>query len=303
MLEGVPMTYLTALWFAALQGITELFPVSSVAHAVLLPAVFPLQVDLEGLLPFTVMLHLGTALALLLFYWRDWWTYAWSLVDRRFDTERQVLFRLVVATLPAALIGFIFLKALRNHFTSATSAAFFLIVNGLIMLMADRRRLHLRQQEQTKTSLGKARETAQQHSDVRASEKEIAKLGLMQSLLIGTAQSLALIPGFSRSGMTMVAGLFAGLSYAAAARFTFLLATPIILGAGVVEVPRLFKPEFQHLMGPSLVGGLAAGIAAYVSVWILTRYFRQHEVQAFLPFAIYCILVGGGVLLYLSFLA
>lgn len=297
------MTYLTALWFAALQGITELFPVSSVAHAVLLPAVFPLRVDLEGLLPFTVMLHLGTALALLLFYWRDWWRYAWSLFDHTFHIERQVLIRLVVGTFPAAFIGFIFLKALRNHFTSAKSAAFFLIVNGLIMLLADRKREHVRAYNQTKASLTDAKETSEHAGDKRTSDREIAELGFLQSLLIGTAQSLALIPGFSRSGMTMVAGLFAGLSYAAAARFTFLLATPVILGAGVVEVPRLFKPEFQHLMAPSLVGGLAAGIAAYVSVWILTRYFHQHEVQAFLPFAIYCILVGSGVLLYLSFLA
>ncbi|MGO0122951.1 undecaprenyl-diphosphate phosphatase [Desulfothermobacter acidiphilus] len=283
------MSYVTALWFAIVQGITELFPVSSVAHAVLLPAVFSLPINLEGLLPFTVMLHLGTALALLLFYWREWTGYLISLLGQGEVEKRQVLLRLVVATLPAALIGALFLKALRAHFPSATSAAFFLIINGLILWMGDRQRSRALARRKVSTSRG-------------GEDAEIVGLSWGACLFIGLAQSLALIPGFSRSGMSITAGLLSGLSYEAAARFAFLLATPIILGAGLVEIPRLFHHGFADLLGPALVGGAGAGLAAYFSVWILTRYFHTHEVKALRPFALYCILMGLATLCYLKFL-
>ncbi|MBX6394475.1 MAG: undecaprenyl-diphosphate phosphatase [Alicyclobacillaceae bacterium] len=279
------MTWVQALWFAVVQGITELFPVSSVAHAVLLPAVFRWPVDPEGLLPFTVMLHLGTALALLLFYWREWLGLVGSLFHRRAPEKRKVFFLVVAATLPAAIIGGLFEKPLRAHFPSAASAAFFLMVNGVILWVGDRQRRRVAARSRMFRWAGRE-------------DEQIARLGYGQSLLIGLAQCLALIPGFSRSGMTMIAGLYAGLGYEAAARFAFLLATPIILGAGVLEVPKLLHDQHRDLLGPALVGGVAAGIAAFLSVWILTRYFQHREIRAFRPFAIYCLAMGLAALLY-----
>ncbi|MCL6577021.1 undecaprenyl-diphosphate phosphatase [Kyrpidia sp.] len=279
------MTWIQALWFAAVQGITELFPVSSVAHAVMLPAVLHWPVDPDGLLPFTVMLHLGTAFALLLFYWREWLSLIGSLFHSRAPEKRRVFVLLVVATIPAAVIGGLFEKTLRAHFPSAASAAFFLMVNGVILWIGDRQRRRAMARSGMFLRMGRE-------------DEEIARLGLGQSFLIGSAQCLALIPGFSRSGMTMIAGLYAGLGYEAAARFAFLLATPVILGAGILEVPKLFHDQHRDLLGPALVGGLAAGVAAFVSVWILTRYFQQQEVRAFRPFAIYCLVIGLVALLY-----
>lgn len=276
------LSYWNALWFAIVQGITELFPVSSVAHAVLIPALFPVPIDLDALLPFTVMLHLGTAFSLLLFYWREWLSFLLALFKKEKTTARDVFWRVVLGTIPAALIGFFFLDKLRAHFPSGASAAFFLMVNGLILWIAD----------------GRRRKAPVTSPDV---DREIARLTPLQSMGVGLAQSLALIPGFSRSGMTMVAGLYAGLSYSAAARFAFLLATPIILGAGLVEVPRLFEPQFRPILGPSIVGALGAGAAAYLAVTILVNYFRRHEVEAFRPFALYCLLVGAAAFLYLRF--
>ncbi|HHP50698.1 MAG TPA: hypothetical protein ENM97_02215 [Moorella mulderi] len=191
----------------------------------------------------------------------------------------------MVATLPAALLEALFLKPLRSHFPSATSAAFFLVINGIFLWIGDGRRGF-------KENRGAAFNIDR--------DGEIVRMTWGKCLFIGLAQSLALIPGFSRSGMSIVAGLFAGLSYEAAAHFAFLLATPIILGAGLVEVPRLFQDVDLNLLGPALAGGIAAGIAAFFSVWILTRYFHTHEVKALRPFALYCMLVGFFSLWYLK---
>ncbi|MDI3328102.1 MAG: undecaprenyl-diphosphate phosphatase [Alicyclobacillaceae bacterium] len=278
------MSWVQALWFAVVQGITELFPVSSVAHAVLLPAVLRWPLDPEGLLPFTVMLHLGTAVALLLFYWREWLELIGSLVNGRDPDKRKVFWLLITATVPAAVIGGLFEKSLRAHFPSAVSAAFFLMVNGAILWIGDRRRRRM-------DRFGSFRFAGDE-------DRQIARLGYGQGFLIGLAQCLALIPGFSRSGMTMIAGLYAGLSYEAAARFAFLLATPIIFGAGILEVPKLMHDQHRELLGPALLGGAASGIAAFLSVWVLTRYFRGREVRAFRPFAIYCLAIGLAALLY-----
>ncbi|MDI3270173.1 MAG: undecaprenyl-diphosphate phosphatase [Bacillota bacterium] len=276
------LSYWNALWFAIVQGITELFPVSSVAHAVLIPAIFPVPIDLDALLPFTVMLHLGTAFSLLLFYWKDWLSFLRSLFRQEATVARQVFWRVVLGTIPAAVLGFLLLDKLRAHFPSGSSAAFFLMVNGLILWIADGRRRRA-------------------PSFTPDADEEIARLSPLQSMGVGLAQSLALIPGFSRAGMTMVAGLYSGLSYSAAARFAFLLATPIILGAGLVEAPRLLDPQFQSVLGPSIVGAIGAGLAAYLAVTILVRYFHRHEVEAFRPFALYCLLVGAAAFTYLRF--
>ena len=272
-LAGVTL-FQTAI-FAIIQGITELFPISSVAHGVLTPYVLGWNLDpqflQEHFLPYVVMLHLGTALALLLFFWRDWVGILVSLFDAQQKASRRLLLLVVVGTIPAAVIGYVLEKPIRNAFSSVTSAAFFLLVNGFLLFFGERWR-------------GRG-------------SKEITEISTGQALLVGLFQSLALIPGFSRSGASMTAGFWVGLKHEAAARFSMLLATPIILGAGVLEVPKLLHGGGQGLLRLSLLGGVLAGAVAFVSVWILMRWFKRREIDAMRPFAYYCWLVGGLVLL------
>ncbi|HVJ52954.1 MAG TPA: undecaprenyl-diphosphate phosphatase [Aliidongia sp.] len=270
------MTLLQTLLLAIVQGITELFPISSVAHAVLTPWIFGWSLTPEFLkdhfLPFVVMLHLGTAVALLLFFWRDWLDFLLSLFDSRARDARRELVRVIIGTIPAALIGLVLERRLRELFPSVTSAGIFLVINGFILFLGERAR---------------GRGT-----------RELKDIGWVDALLIGLAQSLALVPGFSRSGASIVAGFWAGLSHEASARFSMLLATPLIAGASLLEIPKLVHTEGgAATLGIGAVGGLVAGIVAFFSVWALMSWFRRHEFDAMRPFALYCWIVGGLVVL------
>ncbi len=279
------MHLMQTLIFALVQGITELFPISSVGHGVLLPYLFhwPNIQSSPNFLPFIVMLHVGTAVALLIFFLRDWLFFLRAVFakgsagkQKKTIIARKEFLLLIVATLPAVIIGGLGAKKFAVLFATPQVAMVFLIVNGVILIWADRL---LR----------------------RTGTKNANQLSYKQAIIIGILQSLALIPGFSRSAMTMVGGLLYGLRYEAAARFSFLLATPIILGAAVKELPKLHHaaPSMVHM---ALIGGVVAGVAAYFSTWFLMRYFKTHEVKALRPFGIYCIVVGLGTLLY-SFIA
>jgi undecaprenyl-diphosphatase len=281
----MPLSYLQVIALAILQGVTELFPVSSLGHAVVIPGVllWPIDPKGPGLLPFLVILHLGTAAALLVFYWREWVKLLLALIGAGDPDERPALRRLIVmlivGTVPAAIAGALLNKPLRTAFAVPTLAAFILIINGVVLFFGDRRR-HLK-------SAGLDEPEG----------KPIEALTVMDALIIGITQSFALLPGISRSGVTIIAGLRRKLSPDAAAHFSFLLATPIILGAGLFEVPKLlFKINHGHdvadYMTKSVAGGVVAGIFAYLSVAFLTRYFRVNEVKMLRPFAIYCILLG-----------
>jgi undecaprenyl-diphosphatase len=268
------MTLIQTIILAIVQGITELFPISSVAHAVLTPKLLGWALDPEFLrehfLPFVVMLHLGTAGALLLFFWRDWLGFAVSLAGRDKEGARRELLLVIVGTIPAAAIGFVFEKKLRAIFPSPTSAAFFLLLNGVLLYAGERL---------------KGRGT-----------RPLATLSVPQAVLVGLAQSLALVPGFSRSGASMVAGFWAGLSHPESARFSMLLATPIIAGASLLELPRLAHAP-PGTIGMAVIGGVVAGGVAYLSVWALMSWFRRHEIDAMQPFAIYCWILGGVALM------
>jgi undecaprenyl-diphosphatase len=266
-------------WFqivvtALLQGITEMFPVSSVGHAVILPylAGWTNISESDQFLPFVVMLHLGTAIALLWYFRRDWIEFIASLSrggqGGPLAQQRRTLLLIIVATIPAALIGKLFEHKLRELFPSALSASIFLVVNGFVLLAADRLRR-------------------------KAGSGQIENLSYLQSFGIGLIQALALIPGFSRSGVTMAAGLASGLSYEQAARFSFLLATPVILGAGILEVPKVIKSHEPGMLGYGIVGGILAGLFAYLATAFLMRYFKTHEIRALRPFAFYCMAVGA----------
>jgi undecaprenyl-diphosphatase len=269
------MTLLQTLIFAIIQGITELFPISSVAHGVLTPYVFHWNLDPEFLkehfLPYVVMLHLGTAVALLIFFRNEWIEVIRSVFDSRNRDARRLLLLIIVATIPAAVIGAVFEKPLRNLFSSVTSAAIFLIVNGFFLYFGEKMR---------------SRGT-----------KEITELSVRQALIIGLFQSLALIPGFSRSGSSMTAGFWMGLKHEASARFSMLLATPIILGASILEVPKLAKSGVHGLFQISIIGGIFSGLFAFLAVWILMRWFKKNEIDAMRPFAYYCWAVGAIVLI------
>lgn len=268
-----------ALIMAALQGVTELFPVSSLGHAVILPHLLGWDIDenAPSFLPFLVMLHVGTALALLVYFWRDWWALLSSLLpsdahDQAGREQRRLLLLLVAGTIPAGLLGLLLEKRLAAVFGQYRMVAVLLILNALLLLAGE----WLRR---------------------RARARELSSLTVWQAVAIGTSQAIALLPGFSRSGATMVGGLLVGLNHPAAARFSFLLATPIIGAAALLEVPKLLAPEARAALGPAVLGGVVAGVLAYLSTAFLMRYFKGHEPNALVPFAAYCVLVGALTLL------
>jgi len=269
------MSLIEAILIAVIQGATELFPISSLGHAVILPRLLGLSVDQKSpeFLPFLVVLHLGTALALLAYFRRDWLGFASAILgrgEREAVLRERKIFRLVcVATLPAAVLGFALEHKLQAFFGVPSLAAAFLIVNGFILFLGDRMK--------------------------HAGAKTLDQVGVKAAFVIGACQALALIPGISRSGSTMVGGVLAGLTHKESARFSFLMATPIILGAGILEVPKLLKVHDQIAFNDSVVltAGVAAGIVAYLCVAGLMRYFKKHEIEALKPFAVYCWIAGA----------
>ena len=267
------MTEFQAMFMAILQGMTELFPVSSLGHAVVLPRLLGWDLDENAayFLPFLVVLHLGTAAALLIYFWRDWIGLLLAVLGRGSPKERRAQWRLlawiVVATIPAVIFGFALRKPLGALFGAPAVAAAFLIVNGGVLFAGERLRR-------------------------RGGDRRLDDLSWRGALLIGLLQSTALIPGISRSGATIVGGLLIGLRHQAAAHFSFLIATPIILGAAVLEVPKLLR-EGGHINGIAWLAGLVAGITAFLSVAFLMRYFRRHEFEALDPFAYYCWAAGA----------
>jgi len=264
--------YLLAM--AALQGVTELFPISSLGHSILVPALFHWPIDREAdwFLPFVVVLHLGTALALLLYFWRDWVQLIGGWLNAKGGTgnpQARLLWLLVVGSIPAGLLGLLLAHKIKALFGGFTFAAVALMLNGVMLVLGD-------------------------FWKNRRATRDLSALGYKRALLVGAAQALALIPGFSRSGATLVAGLGVGLEYEAAARFSFLLATPIIAAAGLLEVPKLLHAGVPHeLLGTIVLAGVLSGVCAWMSTWFLMRWFHGHEVKALRPFGIYCLLFGA----------
>lgn len=274
------MLALRLLLLAILQGITELFPISSLGHGILVPAVlhWPINRDAAWFLPYIVVLHLGTATALFVFFWRDWFALLGGTIKSRghwSDPHARLFWLLVVATIPAGLLGLLLERRIKALFGGFVVAAVFLMVNGVILFIGDALKR-------------------------RVARNRLADMGWWRAIGIGCAQALALIPGISRSGVTFVAGVGVGLDYAASARFSFLLATPIIAAAGLLEVPKLIAHSGRlpaGLLPTIMVGGILAGLFAWLSAWFLMRYFKTHELTALRPFGIYCLLAGAAALL------
>ncbi|GLU32548.1 undecaprenyl-diphosphate phosphatase [Trinickia caryophylli] len=257
------------VFLSVLQGVTELFPVSSLGHTLLAPALVGMHIDKHApqLIPFLVALHLGTAFALL-WYFRQRWidlVKGWfgTLAGRRND-DGHMMWALIIGTIPAGLVGLLLEKRLERVFHDLRIVAVALIVNGLLLWLGDR--------------LQRSR-----------AHRPPEKLSFRQAFLVGLAQVGALVPGFSRSGLTMIAGNAAGLTAERAAEFSFLLGTPIILAAGVLELPKLFHSGGQ--LADALLGGVLTAIAAYLSVRFLMRYFEGRGRLA--AFGVYCVLAGA----------
>ena len=300
------LTYPEAVVVGALQGVSELFPVSSLGHAVLVPALVGERwaADLDFSAPespylaFIVGLHVATALALLVFYRRDWVRIVGgllgSLPTRRADTpDARLGWLLVVATIPVGVTGLLLEHLFRTTLGRPVPAAAFLVVNGIVLLAGERlRRRERRPTPAVLVAAGGTNRDADAAGARRSDDPDagLTGLALKDALVIGASQSLALLPGISRSGVSMVAGLVRGLSHEDAARFSFLLATPVILAAGVLKLPDLVGPLGNGVRGPVLAGSAAAFVAALVAVRWLTRWF---ETRTLMPFAIYCLVAGG----------
>jgi len=282
------ITYFQAIVIGLLQGVTELFPISSLGHSVLVPALLGWTGLLQGqsagesfYLAFLVGLHVATAIALLVFFRHDWARvirgFGRSVRDRRVgeaDADARMAWLLIIGTIPVGVVGLAFEHSLRTLFAKPVAASIFLILNGFLLLGGEQ-----------------VRKRSDAHAQAgHAPRRALTTFAPLDAVLVGGSQILALFAGFSRSGVTMVAGLLRGLTHEDAARFSFMLATPVILAAGLYKLPDLVGPNGQGVRGQVLVGSLVAGLAAFVSVRFLVRWF---ETRTLTPFGIYCIVFGG----------
>jgi undecaprenyl-diphosphatase len=323
------LSYFQATVIGLVQGVSELFPVSSLGHSVLVPALIggswrDLVSQSDGsssatspYLAFIVALHVASAIALLVFFRRDWVRIVRgfvrsvkpSLAARRIvatDADERLAWLLVVATIPVGITGLALEHTFRTLFAKPLAAAIFLTVNGLILLTGEwlRRRAPIDESEASTpvaahNSVGAAGTTHAAHDPAHDAAhdqvpaglpaRRLATLRYPEAAIIGFFQTFALLAGISRSGISMVGGLACGLSHRDAARFSFLLATPVILAAGVLKLPTLAGPAGAHIHGQVIVGAVLAGLASYVSIKWLTRWF---ETRTLTPFAIYSLVVG-----------
>jgi len=280
------MDLLQAIVIAVVQGATELFPVSSLGHAVVLPALLRWNMDQQGptFLPFLVFLHLGTATALLVYFWRDWWALLVGVLGigstHQVAETRRVFLLIVIATIPAVIVGFVLEHFLRNLFGSPVAASAFLVVNAALLLFGE-----------------KLRGAGERGTGER---RPLNSMTMMDALIIGVWQCAALIPGISRSGATIVGGLLRGVDHEGSAHFSFLIATPIILGATVLEVPKLLHADIAPgVFQVAAIAAVVAGVTAFASTAFLMRYFRANDAAALNPFAYYCAALGLGSLAFL----
>jgi undecaprenyl-diphosphatase len=285
------VSFLQAILIGALQGVTELFPVSSLGHSVLVPAwlgwdslVAGQSADESFYLAFLVGLHVATAIALLIFFRKDWARiirgFLTSTRHRHIENpDERMAWLLIIATIPVGVVGLLFEHGLRTLFAKPLAAAIFLTINGAILAVGEQLRRRVRQ-----------RQLAPENHDVtEGSLGDGSSVNTTDAVVVGSTQIAALFAGISRSGITMVAGLLRGLDHEDAARFSFLLATPVIFAAGVYKLPDLLGPLGNGIRGQVVVGSIVAGVCAYLAIRFLTRFFHTRTLT---PFAIYCLIAG-----------
>jgi undecaprenyl-diphosphatase len=290
------ISYFQAVVLGLVQGVAEPFPISSLGHSVILPRLAGWRIHQSDrfFITFLVATHLATAIVLFGFFFDDWVRILKGLgrsvrgrSDPR-DADARLGWLLVAGTVPAGVIGLALQKPLQNLFASAVAAAAFLVLNGIGLLVFERLRTRPRA---AGGDLDPAEATPAdpQSIDPDASDARLARLSFRQAALVGLSQAAALIPGISRSGVSMGGGLLAGLSNEDAARFAFLLATPIIGAAALLKLPQLLGSAGDGIRGPALVGGLAAGLTTFFAVKYLLKLFLTTSLR---PFGIYCIGAG-----------
>jgi undecaprenyl-diphosphatase len=286
-----PISYFQAVILGLTQGVAEPFPISSLGHGVILPrlAGWHIHQNDKFFLTFLVATHLATAIVLLLFFLSDWvrivkglWRSLALREIRPEDTDARLGWLLVAGTIPVGIIGLVLETPLRKLFASPTTAASFLVVNGLALLVFERLR---RRPPRPGDYLGDA-------------DARIAKLSWRQAIAVGTSQAAALVPGISRSGFSMGGGLLVGLSNEDAARYGFLLATPVIFAAAALKLPELLGTEGNGVRGPALVAGACAAVTTFFAVRFLLRFFQTNRLT---PFGVYCIGLGVCCLLVFAF--
>lgn len=284
-----PISYLQAIVLGALQGLSEPFPISSLGHAVLLPKLLGWNIHQNDdyFLSFLVATHCATALVLFIYFFEDWkriwFGFIRSVKGRATprDTDSRLAWIIIVGTIPAGILGILLEHKLRTLFASPTAAAAFLTVNGILLLAVERFR----------------RRPPRPGDGEGDGDERIARMGFRQALGIGAAQALALIPGISRSGVTMGGGLLTGLSNEDAARYAFLLATPVIGAAGVLKLPELLGSTGNGVRGQALVGAIAAALTTWAAVKFLLNYFESNRLS---PFGVYCVCAGVFCLIVFS---
>ncbi len=252
-----------AIFLGVLQGVTEFLPVSSSGHLVL--AEYFLHLTDAGL-AFDVILHMGTLLAVLAYFWKDWWGMAVSLFPGAEDVEsRRLLFLLIIGTIPGAVAGFLLEHAAATYFRSPWVVVCTLSSVALLLFLADRTAKHV---------------------------KKLDILSKKDALLVGLSQALAIIPGVSRSGITMTSALFLGFDRETAARFSFLLSAPIIAGAGLYETIKLVRSSSTSLDLNYFWGFGASFLSGYLVIAFLMNYLKKHT---FTPFVIYRLVLAAVV--------
>jgi undecaprenyl-diphosphatase len=293
-----PITTFQAVVLGLLQGVTELFPVSSLGHTVLFPTLFGwdalvrAQSDPESFwLAFVVMLHVGSAVGLLIYFWRDWLAIIAAFFRTlryrsvRTPTER-LAWLIVVASIPTGLLGLAFEHAARVALAKPGAGAAFLMVNGLILIGAERFRRR-----------ADVRALAAANDPKADGGRRLDTLQYREAGLVGLAQSTALIPGISRDGVCMTTGLARGLDNADAARYAFLLATPIILAAGIFKIGDVLGPLGDGIRGQAIIAAVCAAAASVAATAFLVRYFRNRNL---VPFGIYCLVFGAAMSVYIA---
>ena len=290
------ISYFQAIVLGFLQGVTELFPISSLGHTVLFPTLFGWNrlVDAQSQsesfwLAFVVMLHVGSALGLLAYYRREWVelvkAFFHTLSTRRIETSSErLIWLIIVASIPAGVIGLALEHQLRTLTAKPEVASIFLMVHGCLLFAAERFR-----------RVAQVRELAIREGAKPDGGRELATLEYREALVVGVAQSTALVAGISRDGVTMGTGLARGLDHNDSARFAFLLATPIILAAGIVKLPDLLGHLGNGVRGQALVACAVAAVTAVFTVRFLVGYFKTKTLN---PFAVYCLLFGLAMLIY-----
>ena len=281
-MKSVELSYLQSIITGVLQGFSELFPISSLGHSVLVPAWIGgswekfLSNETSGESPYLLMiiaLHVASSLTLIWFFRERWIVlikaFFTSLAKRRdFNPSERLIWKILLATVPVGILGVLFQDQVGNLFSDPFAVGGFLFLNGLLLAgieLFKRFRINKELADSEEISNG-------------------------QALLIGVAQSAALFPGISRFGITMSAGLARGLSHSAASDFAFLIATPVIFGAGILKLPKLFDPEISHILGPVIVGSIVSAVCTYLSIAFLVRWFKTHTLY---PFAFYCVVIGA----------